>query len=266
MVAEHSTDKAWKKFGDDDPYYGVISLEKFHKDNLNDEALGEFFESGRSHIEFVLKEVRDHLCPEFKPTRSLDFGCGVGRCTFPLAAYGDVVGIDVSTSMLDEAKTWREKFALRNVDFVLSNGDLSGLEGEFDFVHSFIVFQHIREDRGLGIIDGLTQRMRPGGVGAIQVLYHRDVSPVKRLVGVLRRHVPLVHGICNLVVGKPFGEPLMEKNSYAMTKLLLRLDRAGCGRVHVVFQGAPDFRSAVVFFQKAAADVPFDEFYLGGES
>lgn len=265
MVAEHSTDKAWTKFGDDDPYYGVISLDKFHKDNLTDEAFEEFFESGRSHIDFVLKEIREHLCSDFTPSRSLDFGCGVGRCTFPLADYGSVVGVDVSSSMLKEAEQWREKRNAKQVEFVLSNGDFSQISGDFDFVHSFIVFQHIRESRGLGIVDALTQRMRPGGVGAIQFLYHRDVSPLKRFVGVLRRHVPFVHGLCNLIVKKPFGEPLMEKNSYALTKLLLQLDRAGCGRVYVVFQGAPDFRSAVVFFQKAAADVPFDSFYLGGE-
>ncbi len=265
MATEHSTDKAWTTFGDNDPYYGVISLDKFHKDNLNDEALAEFFESGRSHIEFVLKEAREHLDPEFTPTRSLDFGCGVGRCTFPLGAYGEAVGIDVSPSMLAEAGEWKKKLALDSVDFVLSNGDLSTVEGDFDFVHSFIVFQHIRWRRGLGIVDALTQRLRPGGVGAIQFLYYRDVSPLKRLVGNLRKHVPLVHGVCNLVVGKPFGEPLMEKNSYPMTQVLLHLDHAGCGRVHVVFQGATDFRSAVVLFQKAPADVPFDAFYLGGE-
>jgi hypothetical protein len=56
----------------------------------------------------------------------------------------------------------------------------------------------------------------------------------------------------------------MEKNSYAMTRVLLHLDQAGCGQAHVIFQGAPNFRSAVVFFRKAPVDVPFDRFYLGG--
>ena len=55
-----NSDKEWQKYGDNDPYYGVVSLDKFHKDKLTPEALDEFFESGRKHIDYVLETVRKH--------------------------------------------------------------------------------------------------------------------------------------------------------------------------------------------------------------
>jgi len=69
-----STDREWEKWGKKDPYFGVITHEKFRRKNLNDEVKLEFFESGRKHIEHVLTVCRSHFDQGFSPKKVLDIG------------------------------------------------------------------------------------------------------------------------------------------------------------------------------------------------
>src|SRR5215217_7336394 len=138
------TDAEWEKFGRLDSYFGVASAEKFHTAALNPAALQEFFDSGRAHVDEVFGLIRKHSRPDFRPQRALDFGCGVGRITIPLAEVCDqVVGVDVSASMLDEARKHCSRHQVNNVELLPSDDALTAAPGTFDFVHSFIVLQHI---------------------------------------------------------------------------------------------------------------------------
>jgi tRNA/tmRNA/rRNA uracil-C5-methylase (TrmA/RlmC/RlmD family) len=100
-----STDIAWEEWGRRDPYFGVITNPKFRRSELNDHSKREFFESGQSHAHGVLTTIRRFIDPGFAPRTVLDFGCGVGRLLIPFAKVADeVVGLDVSPSMLKEAR------------------------------------------------------------------------------------------------------------------------------------------------------------------
>src|SRR5215813_8304094 len=139
-----NTDRTWKKLGEIDPYYGVLSHPRFRAAATEGEIRREFFMSGEDHVERVFATIRENLDPEFAPSRALDFGCGVGRVTIPLARrIAQVVAIDVSDSMLSEANKNCEEAGVRNVTLLKSDDGLGRLSGDFDFLHSFIVFQHI---------------------------------------------------------------------------------------------------------------------------
>lgn len=98
------TDLEWERWGAKDPYFGVRTEDRFRKNNINAEIKKEFFNSGKLLIEHVINQCRLHVDSDFKPTRALDFGCGVGRMVIPLSRIAeDVVGVDVSESMLLEA-------------------------------------------------------------------------------------------------------------------------------------------------------------------
>jgi 2-polyprenyl-3-methyl-5-hydroxy-6-metoxy-1,4-benzoquinol methylase len=145
------TDRDWEKWGASDPYYGVYSLDKFRINNLSEQSRDEFFRSGEEHIKGVFDTIWRVFEKDFTPRRSLDFGCGVGRLVLPLAQRsGHVLGVDISPSMLAEAQKNCTK--LQNCSFALTDGKLSEAIGTFDLVHSFIVFQHIPQDRGQRII------------------------------------------------------------------------------------------------------------------
>ena len=68
------TDKDWEKFGVDNPYFGVLSHDKFRSSNLTDENKEEFFMSGRNYIDSVLKKIRQHIDQNFTIKKALDFG------------------------------------------------------------------------------------------------------------------------------------------------------------------------------------------------
>jgi len=140
-----NTDAVWEWFGKNQPYFGVLVDTKYTNEQLNEEAKNNFFASGKAHVDFVLETIKEHFDTNFTIQRALDFGCGVGRLTIPLsAACGQVVGVDASPSMLQEATKNAKEMAAENIEFLLADDDLSKVESEsFDFINSFIVFQHI---------------------------------------------------------------------------------------------------------------------------
>src|ERR1700676_785645 len=121
-----STDIAWEEWGHRDPYFGVITDPKFRRSEINEQNKREFFQSGESHVHGILATIRKHVEPEFAPRTVLDFGCGVGRVLIPFARITDeVVGLDVSPSMLLEARRNCDEHQLRNVSLLASDDSLS---------------------------------------------------------------------------------------------------------------------------------------------
>jgi len=46
-----NTDKAWQEWGENDPYFGVYTNEKFRLENLTADSKNEFFASGEKYIQ-----------------------------------------------------------------------------------------------------------------------------------------------------------------------------------------------------------------------
>jgi SAM-dependent methyltransferase len=258
----NDTDKTWEYFGKTDPYFGVLTYEGFRADKLAADAKSQFFDSGKRYVEFILGTVRDHLDPSLQLTRGLDFGCGVGRLTIPLASVcKSMVAVDVSESMLAEAaKNCREQ-GISNVTFVKSNDGLSAVSGPLDFVHSFIVFQHIPRDRGEALLKRLVELLQDDGIGVLHFTcsWSSKTSLARRLLTDAYKSVPLLYGVRNLLKGRPVGEPMMQMNQYDTNRLLRILQESGCHRVHVRFTETgyygQAFYGVILFFQKHRLDV-----------
>ncbi len=256
MMAKN-TDRDWEIYGQIAPYFGVLSDEKFMPDKLDDSAVNEFFASGEQHIEQLVSQIKQHLKQDFEPPRCLDFGCGVGRLVLPLARrFESVVGVDVSRSMIEEARRNSEKFGIGNVEFVESDDELSRVNGKFDFVHSFIVMQHIPPKRGERLVQRLIELLNPGGVGALHFTYSwegwlRTATGKQRFSRWLRESVPLFHNLTNLARGRRFDHPYMQMNAYDLNKLFSILQEHGCGQVHAEFTSHSGHWGVMLLFQKA---------------
>lgn len=218
----------WERIGRDDPYYGVLSTDQYHADQLSPESKAQFFRTGEQHFERVLATVL-RLQPNLSTRRALDFGCGVARVTIPMSRnFDEVVGVDVSQSMLAEAK--------KNIS---AQGDgarvqlASAADGRFDFIHAHIVFQHIPRARGMELFRDLLGRLNPGGVAMIQFHYRRDVPWFRKAANFWRSRVRLVHKVGNLLQGRPWSFPLIMMVCYEVSELLLESQRAGIASVHV---------------------------------
>jgi SAM-dependent methyltransferase len=249
-MSPKKSDKTWNMFGKSDPYFGVFSHEDYKSKNLDQLTLDAFFASGEEHINQIVSSIERILNVEFKPTTCLDFGCGVGRIVVPLAKkFSSVVGVDVSQSMLEEASKNNQRNNLNNVSLELSDDRLSKIQGKFDFIHSFIVFQHIPKIRGEEILNHLVEKLNVGGVAALHFTYSWDVPMYYKFARWIRESIPLANNLVNLAKRRQFNEPLMLMTMYDMNKILMIIQNS-CGDCNIQFTNHDNFLGAIIFFVK----------------
>lgn len=94
----------------------------------------------------VAKELISDLA--IRPDENvLDLGCGLGNLTMDIAAIacgGNVVGVDTSPSMIEQAKSNLQLRPLPNVRFQVASANDLRLDGHFDVVFSNSVFHWIK--------------------------------------------------------------------------------------------------------------------------
>jgi ubiquinone/menaquinone biosynthesis C-methylase UbiE len=111
-----------------------------------------------------------YLKPHIKPTyRILDVGCGPGSITAGLARLvpqGHVVGVDILSDYLDQARHLAEAQGVKNIEFIQSDAHaIKALSDEsFDIVHSHQVLLHLSDP--VGALREMRRLVKPGGIVA----------------------------------------------------------------------------------------------------
>lgn len=237
-----------------DPYYAVLNVEENRDARLTEEERARFARSGDEDMERTLAEIRRWIAPDFAPRNAVDFGCGVGRLTIPIARVaGHVTGIDISQAMLDEARRNCAASGVANASFALSEEYFARADAvaePLDFIHAYIVFQHMPVHAGMWVADALVQRLASGGVGALHFTYARRAPLLRRVVNRLRRVVPGVNALVNLIQRRPISEPLIPMNAYDLGALCTLLADRGCTHVHARLTDHGGHLGAMLLFQK----------------
>jgi len=159
------TDRDWSIIGETEPYFGVLTAERFKRAHMDDDARNDFFASGEGDVQGFINRMREIFGP-FDPRSALDFGCGVGRLTVPLAVLaGAATGIDISPGMLAEARKHQHP-GLRFLDTIPDD--------KFDWLVSAIVLQHIPPERGYSIIADLLAHVASNGGVTLQIMFGRN--------------------------------------------------------------------------------------------
>jgi SAM-dependent methyltransferase len=131
--------QTWERLANLDPFWAVLS-EPDKKGGRWD--LQEFLETGVDEVDHVVE-----IAARFGLTKrdeALDFGCGVGRLSFPLAThFAKVVGVDISPTMLERARALNP--SPDRISFMINESpDLAMFDDDrFDLVYSNIVLQHM---------------------------------------------------------------------------------------------------------------------------
>jgi SAM-dependent methyltransferase len=162
----------WEELARQSAYFRVLT----HEGNLaTDEdcnASSAFFETGEADISALLSAIASLLAHELPLTSTLDFGCGVGRLTVPLARRSTaIVACDIAPTMLAHARRNALEASLHNVTF-MGLCELTDLPpAQFDFVCSLLVLQYIPPSVGYSIVRMLLSALLPRGVAALHILF-----------------------------------------------------------------------------------------------
>jgi SAM-dependent methyltransferase len=286
-MPSNNTDRDWESLAHEDPYWSVLTQDRFRKKVLDETGRREFFLSGEKYIDWVFLMIRNHIDPQFNPAKGLDFGCGVGRLLLPIARRcQSAVGIDISETMLCEAEKNCHVEKVTNISLVEGDDSCSGLTPGFDFINSFIVFQHIPCDRGVRLFRRLIELLNEGGVGAVHFTYSRsgfqvDADVLNYAPGTNgsslggRHHLAGIKRVMQNRLSRIFqrkasssgngsgspksSAPVMQMNSYLLNPLLQILQQAGVREMHMTLSDHGGALGAVLFFRKGTGSYPFPD-------
>lgn len=260
----YTADKEWETFGKNNPYYGVIIDDAYKAENLTDDSKQKFFATGEIYASSIFAVIEKNLGKPFSPEKAIDFGCGVGRLTIPLAKRcGHMTGIDISESVLKEATANAKNLGLKNVDFKLFNDTLIPT-GKFDFINTFIVLQHIVTERGMQIINDMLTALENGGIATLHVTFTddnagaliwrnrmNDLTGKSKLLSRLHKLYRKVRS------GISTAEPIMQMNYYNVNAIYKQLYDHKCFILHTEFTNHGGAIGSLLFIQKGISGYEF---------
>ena len=159
----------WSRLGEDDAHWSVITDDRFRHSTLRSH-IDEFFKMGESDVA-RLEMALDRIGVSLSNIESaMDFGCGVGRLSIPLARrVNHVLGVDISAAHLREAQANIDEFGLNNIEVTQTQSidDLRRLN-KVELIISMITLQHNAPPVILEILDALCSRVEAGGYLYVQ--------------------------------------------------------------------------------------------------
>jgi len=235
---------AWERWGSLEPYYAVLAEGQYLAQNMGDAQRTAFFRSGAGNVHALLETYKRLRGGTARFGSALDFGCGVGRLTIPLAqSFEAVTGVDVSQSMLQEARENCARAGIENVQLVQTSDFLSRQDAGFDLVFSVLVLQHIRPRAGIALLTELLSRLAPGGMAAVQLIFAERFTG-KVLAG-MRSRAHLLRRFWYALRNKSLVAP-MEMNPYDLGAVLSAFQNHGLTKLEVSLERMGDIRSVTL--------------------
>jgi SAM-dependent methyltransferase/methyltransferase-like protein len=135
----------------------------------------------------VIARLFGIAAPDVRRARVLEVGCAEGTNLLALAsAYPEAtfVGIDLSSALLDVARSALAELGLDNVRF--EQGDITDLpayEGEFDFVIAHGVYSWVPSSVRVALLAGMRRLLAPHGIGYVSY----NVDPGSQALEAVRK-------------------------------------------------------------------------------
>lgn len=239
----------WEAFVDREPYFAVLTSSKYLRRNFSGVNERDFFESGETYVDWVLRIIEQRLIPRFAPASILEYGCGVGRLAIPFARRpGSVTAVDRSATMLAVARREASKCGIDHIHFQ-TVAEFHARDPVFDLVNCYSVFQQVRQDEGLALLRELIERIGPGGVGVFHFPYQLSSSRLVRTTRWLRNAVPGLNSVVNIARGTAAGDPFIPTYAYDLDAVLRTFADYSIDTTYVLFEEESGFAAATFFVQ-----------------
>jgi ubiquinone/menaquinone biosynthesis C-methylase UbiE len=211
--------------------------------------VAEFMTTGNTEIETVMDHLGKIDCIPDADGAALDFGCGVGRLTQPLARYfASCVGVDISKQMIQRAESLNRYAHCRYM--TISDTRLPFADASFLFIYSNIVLQHMPQRLSKEYLREFIRVLAAGGVlvfGVQDSFAVRDVSSLLfRVRQVLRMRSRIKDA---LGVGSP------DMQMHCMPERVVRqaLGSAEVLDIQLTNTAARDFNGRIKYLREAPA-------------
>ena len=162
---------AWTHLGKSRPHHSVLTADEFLAESINEQSIELFYQSGGVEAATIDAMLKRHGFSDAKARTCVEYGCGLGRVTFPLAQRFKMVhAYDISSNHIALAQQRALELGIVNVQFHLSAVDVGYQKLEpCDFFLSCIVFQHNPPPIIRAMISSSLRSLRPGGMAIFQV-------------------------------------------------------------------------------------------------
>jgi SAM-dependent methyltransferase len=244
------TSSKWQALAQREPYFPLLDADATTEIASSSVATAAFFETGEADVASLLSAIGTIIGRPIAPRSTLDFGCGAGRLTLPLARRSArVVACDVAPAMLAQVEENARRAGLPNITCI----DLSALtaqpDASFDFVCSLLVFQYIAPAEGYAIIASLLRLLAPDGIAALQVTLERKRSALRRLARFTRSVAPQQARAAS----PPIAFPDVRLNEYSEAHLARIAAEAGAEIIALFPTRQDDTRGAVFVIRTRSA-------------
>ena len=161
----------WNRRAREDAYYYAA----FGRRNQDER---EFFASAAEVVETLARELVRLPAAPARSRRALEIGCGPGRLMLPMSAhFGEIHGVDISEEMAAKARELLRGIPHAHIH-VTPGDDLGMFAAEtFDFIYSYIVFQHIPDPEI--VLNYLREARRVLKTGGILCCQLRGAPPLQ---------------------------------------------------------------------------------------
>jgi SAM-dependent methyltransferase len=242
--------EGWERVAQTQAYWGVLSHDRFRSERLDEAAMAEFWATGEQYVNGIIGYMRQKISADFSPKVSLDFGCGVGRLLYPLSKVSErAIGVDVSPTMLEYARANLEERGVANYLLAMSIEDIVDQSQPYDFIHSALVFQHIRPSDGYRILRQLLSQLESGGFGALHFRC-RTSFRFRQVARYVRARSPMLGRLAVALRRKPEAAAFIEMHEYDVGRILAVFHSEGVREV-TALTSIDQGLNVTLFFRKS---------------
>lgn len=251
-------DRRWEAFVAREPYFAILTADRYRRARVDADREREFFASGEQLVDWMFRSVEEKLQPEFAPMSVLEYGCGIGRLAFPLAARaGSVTAADRSPAMLAMA---RQEAARRRIEHIafLTPDELFRAPRTFDLITCHLVLQRMPARDGLDLLRDILALLGPGGIGIFQLPYRETRSWIEAAGRAARAHVPGANLVANAIKRNPLADPFGAVHTYRLDDVARVIDErwAGIVEMEAVLEHQAGLAAATIFVKAPLSGGP----------
>jgi SAM-dependent methyltransferase len=161
--------KTWVQLGTEKAHFSVVPENEYLPETL-DATIEQFWQSGENECKRIERIFSRLRLPLTRNMTCVDYGCGVGRVTIPLATrFRKVLGYDISPTHLSHAKERARIVQASNVAFHTCSDFFVDQPERCDFYYSAGVYQHNPPVIIAQLLRNALAALSPAGTAIIQV-------------------------------------------------------------------------------------------------